>query len=98
MAIFVCVCVWEIGRDNKRDTFSVSLVTLFQHVIHVDKCLKQSPCTSELGLYSRDWTVVKMDSGDVLNVALGSELGIVGSIRPGTDVALTFEMSQGVKV
>lgn len=37
--------------------------------------------------------MVKMDSGGVLNVAPGSALG---SLRPGTDVALTFEMSLGV--
>lgn len=42
--------------------------------------------------------MVKMDSGGALNMALGSELGIAGSVRPGTDVALTFKMSKGVKV
>ena len=75
MFLFVCacVCVW----DKKRDAFSVSLVTLLQHVIHVDECIKQSVWNSELRLHSGDWTMVKMDSGGVFKMwlrvsALGS--------------------------
>lgn len=41
--------------------------------------------------------MVKMDSGGVLKCGYGFSVGIAGSVRPGTDVALTFEMSLGVK-
>ncbi len=74
ICMYLFVCVWE-GRDKEKDAFWVSLVTLFQHVIHADECIKQSLWNSEFCLHSGDRRMVEMDSGEVLNVALGSGLG-----------------------
>lgn len=97
ICMYLFVCVRETGRDKERDAFSASLVTLFQHVIHVDECIKQSLWNSEFCLHSRDWTMVKNGLRWSFKCGSGFSVGIAGSVRPGTDVALTFEMSLGVK-
>lgn len=81
----------EPGRDKVREAFNTSLVTLFQCVIHVDKCIKQSLRSSAFSSAPRgneplqNWTPAEFYMWLWVQ---SCRVGIAG-----TDVVLTSEMS-----
>lgn len=84
---YICIHLWvcEPSRDKARDAFSASLVTLSNVSLMQTSVLDNHFQTLRYFLYS--WGLNRGENG------LWVQSWDSGGVRPGTDVALTFETS-----